>query len=159
MTGKAAVALVVGAVLGLPLGGAVGGALHYVLSKKAEVEARRGWNLAPVVVAARAMPPGTEVAFEDVLSRSIPEQFVTSSVVKPDGASYVVKQPLLVPVAAGEPLRWSYFAVTQAKEGGAAWLEQVDERAACAQRVKALGFAPRALSPEAVRDSLGGTAR
>jgi pilus assembly protein CpaB len=46
----------------------------------------------------------------------VPEQFVTSSVVKPDSASYVVNQKVLVPVQAGDPLLWSQFETTKAAE-------------------------------------------
>ena len=42
--------------------------------------------------------------------------FVTSSVVKPDSASYVVNQKVLVPVQAGDPLLWSEFETTRATE-------------------------------------------
>ena len=44
------------------------------------------------------------------------EGFVTSSVVKPDSASYVVNQKVLVPVQAGDPLLWSQFETTKAAE-------------------------------------------
>lgn len=161
MTGKSMVAFGLGAALALPLGGAVGGAVSYVLAKKAEVEARRGWNLVPVVVAARPLAPGAQVQFEDISQRPVPEQFVTASVVKPDSASYVVKQAVLVPVAAGEPLRWAYFEVTKAAsdEGAAGWLDSEEERAACAAELKARGLEPKAITAEGVRDALRGAAR
>lgn len=161
MTGKSMLALAVGAVIALPLGGAVGAAFGFVLAKKAEVEARRGWNLVPVVVAARPLAPGAEVQFEDISQRSVPEQFVTASVVKPDSASYVVRQPVLVPVAAGEPLRWSYFEATKAtsEAGAAGWLDSEEERAACAAELTARGLAPKATTAEGVRDALKGEPR
>jgi pilus assembly protein CpaB len=68
-----------------------------------------GWNLVPVVVAAQDIPENTAVTFDMISQRSVPEQFVTSSVVKPDSASYIVNQPLLVPVQAGDMLLWSQF--------------------------------------------------
>lgn len=161
MTGKSVVALVVGAVIGLPMGAFVGGAVHAVLVQKASADARRGWMLAPVVVAARPLAPGELVKFEDVSLRSIPEQFVTTSLVKPDGASYIVNQAVLVPVAAGEPLRWSYFQVTKARSAGTPgeWLSQEAERAACAEAAEARGFVPKAKTPEAIRAGLQGNAR
>lgn len=161
MTGKTVAALAVGAALGLGMGSLVGGALSFVLTKKAEAEAHRGWDLVPVVVAAQAVAPGAEVTMEDITQRSIPEQLVTASVVKPDSASYVVKQQVLVPVAAGEPLRWGYFEVSKARGDDAPgkWLLEADERAACSSEVKARGLAPKATTPGAVREALRGGTR
>lgn len=161
MTGKAVAALAVGAALGLGMGGLVGGALSFVLTKKAEVEAHRGWNLMPVVVAARPLAPGTLVTMEDFSQRSIPEQLATASVVKPDSASYVLNQAVLVPVAAGEPLRWAYFEVTKAREDDSPglWLRQADERAACSAEVQARGGFPKVTTPQGVREALRGGAR
>lgn len=87
----------------------VGGGGGYVWVKKAYADARRGWNLVPVVIAAVDIPEGTTVTMEMISQRSVPEQFVTSSVVKPDSASYVVGQVALVPMIAGDPLMWSTF--------------------------------------------------
>ncbi|MEW5741564.1 MAG: SAF domain-containing protein [Myxococcota bacterium] len=161
MTNRSVVALTVGAVIGLALGGAVGGALHFVLKVKGVAEARRGWNLVPVVVAARSIAPGAMVRMEDISQRSIPEQFFTQSVVRPDSASYVVNQAVLVPVAAGEPLRWAYFEGTRAAqdEGPGGWLASEAERAACAAELKARGLSPKATSSEAIRQALKGGAR
>jgi pilus assembly protein CpaB len=84
--------------------------------KKREADVRKGWNLVPVVVAAVDLSEGTVVTMEMVSQRSIPEQFVTSSVVKPDSASYIVNQKVLVPLQAGDPLLWSQFETTRAAE-------------------------------------------
>lgn len=84
--------------------------------KKREADVRKGWNLVPVIVASVDISEGTEVTMEMVSQRSIPEQFVTSSVVKPDSASYVVGQKTLVPLQAGDPLLWSQFETTRAAE-------------------------------------------
>lgn len=89
----------------LLLGGVSG--MFYV-QKKAR-DARAGWNLVPVVVAAVDVAEGEVITFEKLSQRSIPEQFVTSSIVKPDSASYVVNQKVLVPLQAGDPLLWSQF--------------------------------------------------
>jgi pilus assembly protein CpaB len=56
------------------------------------------------------------VTFEMISSRPVPSQFVTSSVVKPDAASYVVNQKVLVPLQRGDPLLWSQFETTKAAE-------------------------------------------
>ncbi len=103
--------LVVALVLGL-----LAGVVAYSAIKKKEADVRRGWNLVPVVVAAADIPEGTVVTFDMISQRSVPEQFVTSSVVKPDSASYVVNQKVLVPLQAGDPLLWSQFETTKAAE-------------------------------------------
>jgi pilus assembly protein CpaB len=92
------------------------GTVAYSAIKKKEADVRRGWNLVPVVVAAVDLSEGSVVTFDQISQRSVPEQFVTSSVVKPDSASYVVNQKVLVPVQAGDPLLWSEFETTRAAE-------------------------------------------
>ncbi len=96
--------------------GLLAGVIAYSAIKKKEADVRRGWNLVPVVVAAMDIPEGTVVSFEMISQRSVPEQFVTSSVVKPDSASYVVNQKVLVPLQSGDPLLWSQFETTKAAE-------------------------------------------
>ncbi|MBL8935295.1 MAG: Flp pilus assembly protein CpaB [Archangium sp.] len=96
--------------------GLVAGVIAFSAVKKKELDVRRGWNLVPVVVASTDLSEGTVVTMEMVSQRSIPEQFVTSSVVKPDSASYIVNQKVLVPVQAGDPLLWSQFETTRAAE-------------------------------------------
>lgn len=103
--------LVVALVLGV-----FAGVIAYSAVKKKESDVRRGWNLVPVVVAAMDIGEGTTVTFDMISQRSVPEQFVTSSVVKPDSATYVVNQKVLVPVQAGDPLLWSQFETTRAAE-------------------------------------------
>jgi pilus assembly protein CpaB len=88
----------------------------YSWVKKKEADVRRGWNLVPVVVAATDIPEGTVVTFDMISQRQVPEQFVTSSVVKPDSANYVVNQKVLVPLQAGDLLLWSEFETTKAAE-------------------------------------------
>lgn len=103
--------LIVALVLGL-----LAGVIAYSAIKKKEADVRRGWNLVPVVVASQDIPEGTVISFEMISQRSVPEQFVTSSVVKPDSANYVVNQKVLVPLQAGDPLLWSQFETTKAAE-------------------------------------------
>jgi pilus assembly protein CpaB len=99
--------------LGLAL---MAGVVAYSAVKKKELDVRKGWNLVPVVVAAVDVSEGTVVTMEMISQRSIPEQFVTSSIVKPDSASYIVNQKVLVPLQAGDPLLWSQFETTKAAE-------------------------------------------
>jgi pilus assembly protein CpaB len=103
--------LAIATVLGL-----IAGVVAYSAIKKKEADVRRGWNLVPVVVASVDVGEGTVITFDMISQRSVPEQFVTSSVVKPDSASYVVNQKVLVPVQAGDPLLWSQFETTKAAE-------------------------------------------
>jgi len=103
--------LVVALALGL-----LAGIVAYSAIKRKETEVRKGWNLVPVVVAVDDITEGTVVTFDMISQRSVPEQFVTSSVVKPDSASYVVNQKVLVPLQRGDPLLWSQFETTKAAE-------------------------------------------
>jgi pilus assembly protein CpaB len=91
-------------------------ALAWVITTSAERRATRMWNLVPVSVASTDLSEGTVMTMEMISTRAIPEQFVTASVVKPDGYGYVVGQKLLVPVQGGDPLLWSHFELAQATE-------------------------------------------
>jgi Flp pilus assembly protein CpaB len=109
-----------GFVLGLSIGLGVSllflclaGAGGFFYVQKQRTDVRKGWNLVPVVVAAVDLSENTVVTMELISQRSVPEQFVTSSVVKPDSASYIVNQKVLVPIQAGDPLRWSDFETTK----------------------------------------------
>ncbi len=96
--------------------GVLAGAVAFSAVKRKEKEVRAGWNLVPVVVAGQDISEGTVITYEMVSQRAIPEQFVTSSVVKPDSANYVVGQRVLVPLQAGDPLLWSQFETSKAAE-------------------------------------------
>src|SRR5262249_48745602 len=98
------------AALGLAL---LAGAFAYWGLKRKEADVRQGWNLVPVVVASRDLPEGTAVTLEMMMQRSIPEQFATTSVVKPDLLSLIENQRLLVPVQQGDPFLWTQFETTQ----------------------------------------------
>ena len=111
--------LLVAAIVGAGAGFMFGGGSMWLYGKWQMGLARKGWTLVPVVIAARDLTPGTVVTMADLDQRSIPEQFETASVIKPDSASYVVNQAVNVPVAKGEPLRWGYFS---------AWEEPLDSR-------------------------------
>jgi len=96
--------------------GLFAGIVAWSAIKKKEADVRRGWNLVPVVVAAVDISEGSVVTFDMISQRAVPEMFVTSSVVKPDSASYVVGQKVLVALQAGDPLLWSQFETTKAAE-------------------------------------------
>jgi pilus assembly protein CpaB len=94
----------------------IGFGVSFSAIQKQKNDVRKGWNLVPVVVSAVDISEGTVVTMDMISQRSIPEQFVTSSVVKPDSASYIVNQKVLVALQAGDPLLWSQFETTKAAE-------------------------------------------
>ncbi len=121
--------IVAGTALVMVFCGIGGGAMAWSYVKYQEAKVRRGWNLVPVMVADKDLLAGHQVTLEDLAQRSVPEQFITSSVVKPDSASVVVNQTLRAPVMAGQPMRWSAFDVTGAKP----WACSAQELRACAR--------------------------
>jgi pilus assembly protein CpaB len=96
--------------------GLLSGGVAWASIRAREREVRAGWDLVPVLVAAQDLPEGSTLALEMVARRDVPEQFVTSSVVRPDSAATVLGQKLLVPVQAGDPLLWSAFEVARGVE-------------------------------------------
>jgi len=98
-----------GLTVGFIGGGLISGLLTWRLVTKQTDDLRAGWNLVPMVVAARDLREGEVMTFDKVIQRAVPGQFVSSSFVKPDGANFIMNQRLLVPVRAGDPLLWSQF--------------------------------------------------
>src|SRR3990167_9377102 len=103
--------LIIGVVLGL-----AAFVIGWSGLQRERVNIRKGYNLVPVVVSAVDISEGTVVTMDMVSQRSVPEMFVTSSVVKPDSATYVIGQKVQVAVAAGDPLLWNQFESTRAVE-------------------------------------------
>ncbi|HVG57193.1 MAG TPA: SAF domain-containing protein [Hyalangium sp.] len=93
--------------------------------------------LVPIVVAARDLPAGTVVTFDDLLQRGIPARLVTSSIVKPESASYVVQQPLMLPLLAGDPVQWSFFQLSPKDVHEACAKFEADEGSAAQQVARA----------------------
>ncbi len=89
--------------------GLLAGLVAFSAIRKGEEDARRGWNLVQVMAAQQDIHEGSTVTMEMISSRAVPEQFVTSSVVKPDAVSYVLNQKVLVPLQAGDLLLWTQF--------------------------------------------------
>ncbi|WP_375770694.1 SAF domain-containing protein [Archangium gephyra] len=112
--------LAFGIMVGLAVGGVVttvGAALiSDSLIRKARQETQDSWKLVPVVIAKRDFEPDEAVSLDDVAQRDVPEQLATSSMVRPDSATYVVGQRLTVPVRNGEPLRWAFFEGAKMEE-------------------------------------------
>jgi hypothetical protein len=113
--------IILGLVTGLVVGGLgagfIAGVVSYSVLKFEERRLQRGWNLVPAVVAARDLAPGQKVSLDAIAQRSIPEQFLTSSVVKPDSAAYVKDQMLIGPLSAGDPLYWGAFSAARPLPG------------------------------------------
>ena len=148
--------LIVGSIVGLLLGAILGGGLHLLMKFKRSADVRRGWNLAPIVVAEKALEAGSVVTMTDVAQRSIPEQFITASMVKPSDASSVVNQPLRYSVEAGEPLQWAYFETAGGTKPFAKQAEEAVIRAACAAELKERGNSVKPMRAAEIRKSLGG---
>ncbi|HZH03681.1 MAG TPA: Flp pilus assembly protein CpaB, partial [Myxococcaceae bacterium] len=83
------------------------GATAYVAVRRQEEEVRRGWTLMPVVVANQELSLGRALTADALAERQVPEQFVTSSTVKPDAVNHVLGQRLRVPLQKGDMLLWS----------------------------------------------------
>jgi pilus assembly protein CpaB len=96
--------------------GLLAGLVAFSAIKKKEADVRRGWNPIPVVVAAKDITEGAVLTYDMVSQRSVPEQFVTSSVVKPDVINNLMGQKVIVPVQAGDPLLWTHFETTKQAE-------------------------------------------
>lgn len=111
---RAPIAVFIGLVLGIIPAALIRAAIRV----QAEFAARpAGVSLVPVVVTKSAMRTGQVVTMDDVTIRSVPETLVTASLVKPDSASYIVNQPLAVPLAPGEPFRWAAIETVATIEG------------------------------------------
>ncbi|MFY0526993.1 SAF domain-containing protein [Archangium gephyra] len=107
--------LIIGLVVGLVGGVMVSGIVAYNWAHNKAAKAREGWNLHPVIVASQDMEEGTVLTFDHVYQRSIPEQFVTRSIVRPSDADHIINKKLLVPVKAGDPMLWTHFEASPAK--------------------------------------------
>ncbi|HEX8706607.1 MAG TPA: SAF domain-containing protein [Myxococcaceae bacterium] len=66
-------------------------------------------SLEEILVAARDLPMGTLLKSTDVVTRSVPSSGVTPSIIKPDAASYLMDQRVLLPMLAGDPVQWAFF--------------------------------------------------
>jgi pilus assembly protein CpaB len=102
-------AIAVGVIIGLTIVG-LEGAAAFALAKRAGKDARRGWNLQPVLCAARELKAGP-FAPTDAVTCDVPEQFVTTSVLKPGDATKAAQLPLTSGLLAGEMIRWTDFEV------------------------------------------------
>ena len=104
-----------------------------------------GLPMEVVVVTSKALPAGHVLTMDDITQMAIPESVVTASLVKPQDASYVVNQKLLVPLAARDPLAWAAFDTMGTIEGQRPAQELIDACGAEMKRRKLAG-APESVS-------------
>lgn len=108
--------------LAIPLGALVLFTLANVwYVQKTARDVRRGWNLVPALVVTREVKPGTRIGREHVVQRAVPEQFATSSLVRPEQFSEVLGHRARFTLTRGEFLLFSSVDVD-----GAAWFATKD---------------------------------
>ncbi len=90
-------------------------ATWFALARTRE-KARAGWDLVPVLVAAKQLPEGSLVSVELLAKSALPEQFATPSVVRPESLSLVEGQRLKMALRPGDLLLWSHFESAQTGE-------------------------------------------
>lgn len=95
-------AFAVAAVSSLVVLGTAEAAGVFFLSQKHVRDAKRGWNLEPVLRATHALERGAMLSRADFEVGSLPEQFVTESVVKPADLGVALDRPLQLPMAKGD---------------------------------------------------------
>jgi pilus assembly protein CpaB len=119
-SGSSLTRMLAGGVVGFVLGALAMNVVGPSVKEKKPGDPFAGSMLVPVVVASQDIPEGTPVTFDQIEQRNVPSQLVTSSVVKPEAANYIVNVPLLVPVQKGDMLLWSQFEAKKAKTDEAA---------------------------------------
>jgi pilus assembly protein CpaB len=92
------------------------GLLGYADRRGAEKEARKGWDIVPVVVAGVDIDEGSTLTMDMIAQSGMPSKFVTPSVIKPDNYSYVVGQKVMVNLKKGDPLVWTQFESSKGLE-------------------------------------------
>lgn len=95
-----------GVVVGLFLG-----IIHYSKTRRDELEARRGWDLVPVVIAATDIKRGQLLTFDRISQRAIPEQFVSEDLVKSDDVARAVNRPAANDLREGDLVYWGAICV------------------------------------------------
>jgi Flp pilus assembly protein CpaB len=108
LKGGRAVGMILSAMFAGFVAGGFLGVLSFMKIKKHEAEARRGWNLKPVVVAAVDIPAGETITFDLISQRSLPEEFVTAAAVLPAAASDIVNKRTRVALRAGDVVYWGF---------------------------------------------------
>ena len=76
----------------------------------------RSTDRVDILVAAHDLPAGHKVTPDDLLQMHVASKWVTASQIKADAASYILGQPLSLPVLEGGTLTWQMFAITVGRE-------------------------------------------
>jgi hypothetical protein len=84
--------------------------LAVVWANKRAADAKRGWNLVPVVKATRDLKPGTVLTRADVEPGELPEQFATATLVQPVDLARVLGKPLTMSLERGDTLWHAHVA-------------------------------------------------
>jgi pilus assembly protein CpaB len=113
-SGSSLTRMLAGGVIGFILGALAMSVVGSTVKGKKAEDPFAGAALVPVVVASQDIPEGSVVTFDQIEQRNVPKQLVTSSVVKPDAANYIINVPVLVPVQKGDMLLWSQFEAKKA---------------------------------------------
>ncbi|MHB8419017.1 MAG: Flp pilus assembly protein CpaB [Myxococcales bacterium] len=90
--------------------------LGYLDRRNAEKNARKGWDLVPIIVAQQDIDEGMTLTTDMIAQMPMPSRFVTPSVIKPENYSYVVGQKVLVNLHRGDPLLWTQFESSKGLE-------------------------------------------
>lgn len=90
-------------------------------AKKKVADTKRGWNLVPVLVVSKPISPGMRIGRENVEPRTLPEQFVSASVVTPERFQEVLGHRARFGLGAGETLLFSSVEMD-----GSAWFATRD---------------------------------
>lgn len=88
----------------------VAAAAAALLLPRAVSDAKLGWNLVPVVVAAENLPAGTVLEAEHLSQQVLPEQFASEANIHPRDIPLVLGKRTPQALESGEPLVYSSFA-------------------------------------------------
>ncbi len=131
-------ALIIGVAVGFGFAFIAVSVTAVFLVQAKRTQARAGWRLRPVIVAAEDIPQGKTISFEVLAQRPLPEQFTTESDVTADQVPVIVGKRINVPLAAGDVVKWADFAQMPppelSTECGTSVLPKVREATANARR-------------------------
>jgi pilus assembly protein CpaB len=107
--------------LGMALAAALA-AYHGIKGQEASI--LKQWKTTLVVVADRDIAEGTVLSMEMLSQKPVPEQFVTSSVVRPRSVEAILNQRVVVPLQRGDPLLWTQLETTRTQQRLSATIEK-----------------------------------
>ena len=86
--------------------GGLASLLVWVQLDKWKNEARQGWELKPVIVAAETLQPGTFISNELLRHEQMPSRFIYDGVLQPRDLDFAIGREVLFPIKANEPIHW-----------------------------------------------------